>query len=122
MQANINKVIHVKLKWLLATLLTRMDPCKYTKFITKENGKKVMYRWLVKALVYGTLQAALLFWKDLSGYLIQQGFKLNLYDSCMANKPEINGSQCTILWCIDDLKISHVSDMVLDEFIADLNE
>ena len=63
------------------------------------------------------------FWEGLSGYLIQQGFELNLHDSCVANKPKINGSgQCTILFCIDDHKTSHVSDMVLDEFITDLNK
>ena len=50
-----------------------------------------MYIWLTKAL-YGMMQAALLFWKDLTGYLIEQGFELNPYDECMANK-QINRSQ-----------------------------
>ena len=67
------------------------------------------------------MQAALLFWKDLTGYLIEQGFKLNPYDECMANK-QINGSQCTVLWHIDGMKISHVSNKVLDEVIADHNK
>ena len=34
------------------------------------------------------------------------GFKLNNYDNCVANK-NINGSQCTITWHVDDLKMSH---------------
>ena len=63
----------------------------------------------------------MLFWKDLSGYLIQQGFELNPYDNCIANK-QINGSQCTILWHVDNLKIFHMSNVVLDEVIADLND
>ena len=33
------------------------------------------------------------------------GFKLNPYDRCVANK-EIEGSQCTIVYYIDDNKIS----------------
>ena len=75
---------------------------------------------LAKAL-YGMMQVALLFWKDLTGYLIEQGFKLNPYDECVANK-QIEGHQCTILWHVDDLKLSHVSDRVLDKVIASLNE
>ena len=39
----------------------------------------------------------------------------------MANK-QINGYQCTILWHVDDQKISHVSNKVLDEVIASVNE
>ena len=67
------------------------------------------------------MQVALLFWKDLTGYLVEQGFELNPYDECVANK-QINGSQCMVLWHVDDMKISHISDKVLDEMIAGLNE
>ena len=85
MQADIDEITHVKLKGPLATFLTKVDPEKYTKYIMIENGKEVMYVWLVKAL-YSTMQAALLFWKDLTGYLIKQGFELNPYDECVVNK------------------------------------
>jgi hypothetical protein len=46
-----------------------------------------------------------LFWKKLSSVLISWGFKINPYGTCVANKT-IYGSQCTILWHVDDLKIS----------------
>ena len=39
----------------------------------------------------------------------EQGFILNPYDPCVANC-DINGSQMTITWPVDDLKISHVDD------------
>ena len=74
----------------------------------------------MKAL-YGTMQVASLFWKDLTGYLVEQGFEVNPYDECVANK-QIDRSQCTVLWHMDDMKISHISDKVLDEVIAGLNE
>ena len=61
------------------------------------------------------MQAALLFWIDLTGYWIKQGFKLNPYDNCIANK-QIDGSQCMVLWHMDDMKISHMSDAVLMRF------
>ncbi len=38
----------------------------------------------------------------------------------MANKI-INGSQCTILWHVDDLKISHVDSRVVNQMIELLN-
>jgi hypothetical protein len=87
--------------------------------MTKEGGKDVMYVKLTKAL-YGTLQAAMLFWKDLTGYLTQHGFVLNPYNNCVANKM-IDGAQCTILWHVDDLKILHVKQEVLEDLIDTLN-
>ena len=38
--------------------------------------------------------------------LEQDGFKLNKYDPCVANKT-IDADQCTVLWYINDSKISH---------------
>jgi hypothetical protein len=56
---------------LATKLLTKVDTELYTKYLSKEGEKDVMYVHLAKAL-YGMLQTALLFWKDLSGYLIGQ--------------------------------------------------
>jgi len=36
------------------------------------------------------------------------GFEINPYDPCVANKM-VNGTQMTIIWDIDDLMISHLS-------------
>jgi hypothetical protein len=81
----------------------------------------VIYAVLAKAL-YGTVQAALLFCKNLSGFLIDKlGFVMNKYDRCVVNKT-INGKQCTILWHVDDLKISHVNVKVLEDIVDELSE
>jgi len=88
--------------------------------MVEENGKPTIYVKLRKAL-YGTLQAALLFWRDLSGQLKEWGFVLNPYDNCVANKM-IEGSQCTVLWHVDDLKISHRNPDVVTEVISQLQE
>jgi hypothetical protein len=61
MQADMDEVIHMKLKGPLAKLLRRVDPILYEKYIVTEKGKPVLYVQLMKAL-YETLQAALLFW------------------------------------------------------------
>ena len=80
----------------------------------------MLYARLKKAL-YGTLQASMLFWKDLSGRLEGWNFTLNPYDQCVANK-DIGGSQCTIIWHVDDLKISHRDPQVVQGIIDQLSE
>ena len=64
----------------------------------------MLYVRLNKAL-YGMLQAALLFYKKLRGWLEDSGFEVNPYP-CVANKI-VDGSQMTICWHVDDLKVSH---------------
>jgi len=41
---------------------------------------------------------------------------INPYDQCVANK-QINGKQCTIIRHVDDLKISHVRENVIEDII-----
>ena len=57
-------------------------------------GKKVLYMRLLKSL-YGIMQAALLWYRTFVKCLKNDGFKVNKYDPCIANKI-INGKQCTI--------------------------
>ena len=53
----------------------------------------------------------------LAKYLMTDwGFKLNPYDQCVANKI-INGSQCTIVWHVDGLKISHMQEEVVNDMV-----
>jgi hypothetical protein len=106
MQSDMKGKVIMKLEGVMAEVILKIDPKKYSKYVAKENGKDVIYVILTKAL-YGTLQAALLFWQNLSTELIKWGFEINPYDFCVANKT-IDGKQCTIVWHVDDLKISHV--------------
>ena len=69
------------------------------------KGKPLLYIKMYKAL-YGLLRSALLFYKKLVGDLQKYGFKVNPYDPCVANAM-INGSQMTVTWHVDDLKVSH---------------
>ena len=115
MQVDMDEVVHMRLEGKMTELLVRIDPTKYQKYVVIENGKPVIYVMLKKAL-YGTLRAALLFWQRLSSQLEAWGFKPNPYDPCVMNKG-IDGAQCTILWHVDDLKISHVSSDVVTSMI-----
>ena len=77
--------------------ICEMNP-EHIPFVAIENGVKVLYVRLVKA-IYGCN----LFSKKLR----KMGFVLNPYDPCVANCV-IDGSQCTIAWYIDDNKISGI--------------
>ncbi|GAX21402.1 hypothetical protein FisN_28Lu124 [Fistulifera solaris] len=120
MQADQDEEVFVRMDEKMAELLAKTDPKCYTKFLTEERGKKVLYVRLSKAL-YGTLRAALLFWRLLVKKLKRMGFELNPYDWCVANKT-IEGSQCTILWHVDDLKISHTNPDVVTGVIELINK
>jgi len=102
MQADMVGNVHVKLEGRLAELLTKLDPKIYNEYLYSNNGKPNMYVKLKKAL-YGTLQAIMLFWKDLTKTLMDWGLIVNPYDRCVANKM-IDGKQCTDLWHVDDIK------------------
>ena len=65
----------------------------------------MLYVCLYKAL-YGMLRAALLFYKRLRSDLEDRGFVVNPYDPCVANNM-VDGLQITVCWHVDDLKISH---------------
>ena len=64
MQSDMDEFFHMKLEGEIALLLIQLDPL-YKWFLTYQCGKPVIYTELTKAL-YGTLQAALLFWQNLS--------------------------------------------------------
>jgi hypothetical protein len=115
MQTYMEDTVHMVLEGTMAELLVKLDSKLYRKYIQIKKGKPVMYVQLKKAL-YGTLQVSLLFWNDLLGKLRKWGFKVNPYDWCVANKT-INGKQCTMLWHVDDIKISHEDPEVVSQMI-----
>ena len=83
--ADMDELVYVKLEWEIAELLIKVD-VKYEQFLTYEHGQPVIYAELSKAL-YGTLQAALLFWQNLTNFLVKEhSFTVNPYDWYMANK------------------------------------
>jgi hypothetical protein len=113
MQADMDDLVHVRQTGQMVDLLLQIDETTYAPYVTREGTEKVLYVELAKAL-YGTLKAARLFWLLLSGKLQEWVFNVNGYDSCVANKV-IGGKQCTIIWHVDDLKISHADSKTVDD-------
>ena len=119
MHSEMDEVLHLHLDRPMAELLCKVDEKKYRQYMCYEKKKPVLYVQLMRAL-YGTLQAALLFWINLSTFLTEElGFELNPYNPCVANKV-INGKQCTIVWHVDNLKMPQIQQEVLDEIIGKL--
>ena len=70
--------------------MTQLYPYRYDKYITYEKGTPDISLRFKKSL-YGTLQAALLYYKDLTVTLKYWGFELNTYELFFANR-NIGGS------------------------------
>ncbi len=86
----------------------------YKDYLVMENGVPVLYVHILRA-IYGMLMSGLLFYKKFRKAIESQGYIVNPYDPCVANKM-IEGKQHTISWHVDDLKASHVDPKVNDQF------
>jgi hypothetical protein len=111
--------IFMKITGVLVDLLVQMSPEIYGPYVVFENGRKVLYVQVLRAL-YGMLVAALLWYKKFRGDLEEIGFKFNPYDPCVANRT-IRDSQHTVKFHVDDLMSSHMKTIVNDVFGKWLN-
>ncbi len=111
---NYERII-MKITGVLVDMLVQLDPESYGRHVVYENGKKVLYVQVIRA-IYGMLQAALLWYQKFRSDLEEEGFKFNDYDPCVANKM-ICGKQQTIRFHVDDILSSHVDPMVNDDFV-----
>ncbi len=114
LNADMKDVVIMRITGREVDLFVELDP-SLAEFVTYENGIKVLYVQLDKAL-YGCVQSALLWYELYSSTLIDMGFELNPYDMCVANSI-VDGKQCTIVWYVDDNKISHVDPEVVSNII-----
>ena len=112
---NEGETVHMKTRGELAHLLTSTAPHICRECLTHENGRPVLCLKVLKAS-HGLLKSALSFYKKLRGDLEKIGFKANPCDPCVANKTAF-GSQMTLTWHVDDMKISHQSNAVIESFI-----
>ena len=107
--------IIMKIRGAMIDMLLEIDK-DYKKFVAYENGQRVLYVHIQRA-IYGMLMSGLLFYKKFRASIEKIGYEVNPYDPCVANKM-INGKQHTISWHVDDLKSSHVDPKVNDDFHA----
>ncbi len=100
----------------LVDILVSIVPDVYGPYVsTTKTGQKVL---IVKCLnaIYGTMVAAPLYYKKFVKSLNSNGFKLNPYNPCVANKI-IEGKHITVCFHVDDCKLSHEHPKAIDETI-----
>jgi hypothetical protein len=106
----------IRIRGTLVDILVSIAPEVYVPYMsTNKNGQKVLLVQYLNA-VYGTMVAALLYYRKFVKSLTKQGYKINLYDGCMAIKM-VKGKQITICFHLDGCKISHESGKVFDDTI-----
>ena len=109
----------MKMQGQFVDYMCEADP-RYRDYICYENGIKTIYLKLLRAL-YGCIESALLWYELFTSKLSTMGFSINPYDKCAANKM-VNGKQCSVVWYVDDVKVSHVDRSVVKEVIKDLGD
>jgi hypothetical protein len=106
----------VRIRGPLVDIVVSIAPDVYGPYVsTTKTGQKVLIVECLNAL-YGTMVAALLYYKKFATSLKSKGFKLNPYNPCVANKI-IEGKQITVCFHVDDCKLSHEHPKVIDETI-----
>ena len=95
---------------------------KHVVYKINKRGKKIkcLYVKVLRAL-YGCLESVFLWYELYSDTLKELGFVINPYDRCIVNKM-ISGKQCTIVFYIDDNKISHVNKKVVTDVISKISK
>ena len=66
--------------------------------------------------IYGMILSSLMYYRKFAKEIKTEGFIINPYDLCVANK-WVNEAQLTLVWHVADIKISHVDSKVVDNFI-----
>ena len=75
----------LKINGKFVDYMVHTDPGEYTKHVRIENGKKVLYLRVPKA-IYRFIKSGLLWHKLFYETLQKHRFVLNSYDLCVANK------------------------------------
>ena len=120
LKANMKDFVIMKFTGKAVRMMCEMNS-DYEQFVTTDgNGQEVLYVRLLKAL-YGCVQSALLWYDLFTNSLKDMGFVLNPYDPCVANCT-IDDNQCTLVWYVDDNKISHVDSHVVTSIIDKIEE
>ena len=76
--------VTMKITGVLVDMLVQLSPEIYGPYIVFEKQRKVIYIQVQK-VIYGMLQAALLWYNKFRQELEKEGFEFNPYDPCVGN-------------------------------------
>ena len=111
-----SKLVFMAIAPIIANILTDIDPT-YKKFL-RPNGSIIVE--LDQAL-YGCIESALLWYKELSSFLASLGFTPNPYEICILNKKQPEG-QTTIAIYVDDLLITSPKQAQAEAVVSALRD
>ena len=120
LQATMDEDVWIKFEGEMVDILVSIDEDVYGPCVCYHKNKKFLFA-KAKRAIYGCLRSALLFYQLFSGELKKWGFTQNPYDACTFNKM-VNGSQLTIVFHVDDCKISHLDKSVVDGLLRQLSD
>ncbi len=103
----------------LAGLMVQLDPKFYRNYMIISKRVEPMLYVKHDKVLYGMLKSAFLFYKKLVAELVSSGFKANQYNPFISNRM-VNRKQSTVIWHVDDLKISHVDQAINTKLIGSL--
>ena len=108
------KRVLMKLVGEFVDIMCKVNP-EHEKNVVYERGQKVLYMQILQA-IYGCIESTLRWYELYSETLEKEGFVINPYDRCVANKV-INGKQFTVVWYVDDNKVLHENPQVVTDVI-----
>ena len=107
-----DKLVYMKVGPLITAILSQLD----TNFEKYQDGKGAVIVKQDKAL-YGCVESAVIWYKDLKATLEADEYRVNPYDLCGFNKV-YKGEQVTVIFYFDDL----LGACVLSEALEDIYE
>ena len=100
-------MVIIRVRGVLVDLLLEIAPEVYGPFVTADKkGVKQLLLQCANAM-HGTMVASMLYCAKFCKTLAANGFELNPHDKCVGNRM-VDGKQQTILWHVDDCKLSGV--------------
>ena len=96
-----------------------IGPKIYQKYSVIDKGVKVLHVMQQKTLC-GFLLSALLFYSKIMTALKNNGFRLSSYKPCVTKKL-VNGKMMTVVWTVNDLKVSHKDPFEVTKFATYLS-
>ncbi|GFH56607.1 hypothetical protein CTEN210_13083 [Chaetoceros tenuissimus] len=114
-----DKFVLLKIEGQFVDIMVDVNP-EFKEDVRYENGKKVLYVQILKAL-YGMIESALLWYELYLTVLKEEGFEINKIDKCIAQK-YIDGKPCTISWYVDDNIVGHMKEDVITGLLSRIEE
>ena len=111
----------IKTRGILVDMLLDIAPYVYGTYVTTEkNGIKQLITPCMNA-IYITMVTSLLYYFKFCKTLKLNKSKMNTYDPCVSNRL-VNGLQNSILFYVDDCKLSHNDPKANDSIIGVLHK